>query len=133
TMRLNYPEVRLEQVDCIPGSCFIIRYDIFKEIGYFDDNTFLYCEERILAKKIKNRGYKVGLVINEDFIHNHESPKKLINRLKHYFYLLESRIYYLKKYTNHGKYLLPIILFSVPLGLFEIILICLIEKLSRKN
>lgn len=35
------------------GSCFLIRKSLFKEIGLFDEGTFLYYEENILQKKLE--------------------------------------------------------------------------------
>ena len=43
-------------VENIAGSFFIARHDIFKAIGYFDENTFLFYEEDILGEKIKEKG-----------------------------------------------------------------------------
>jgi GT2 family glycosyltransferase len=97
-------KIPVKIVDCIPGSCFVIRFDIFEKIGFFDENTFLYCEERIIGNKIKKIGYKIGLSLNDYFIHKHESPVNLIFFLRHYVYLIKSRIYYLLNYTQYGKY-----------------------------
>ena len=50
---LNAHEVEIELPS---GSCFMIRKDLFKEIGYFDPNTFLYYEENIIYRKLKALG-----------------------------------------------------------------------------
>lgn len=50
---LNAHEVEIELPS---GSCFMIRKDLFNEIGYFDPNTFLYYEENILYRKLKALG-----------------------------------------------------------------------------
>ena len=58
-------------VDIIPGSCFVMRSTVLKEIGLLDEGTFLYCEERILAKKIKDMGLTNAISIKDTFIHKH--------------------------------------------------------------
>ena len=58
-------------VDTLPGSCFVVRSTVFKEIGLLDEATFLYCEEQILAKKIKDLGLTNAISIKDSFIHNH--------------------------------------------------------------
>ena len=85
--------------------------------GMFDENIFLYCEEVVLGLKMNNAGYKIGLIPNESFIHNHSvSINKTYSSLrKKRELLLNSKIYVLKKYYNiHGialayAYLLKII------------------------
>ena len=52
-----YYNKKLISVDVVSGCFFMIRYNEFKEIGFFDPNTFLYYEENILGKKMKNKGY----------------------------------------------------------------------------
>ena len=46
----------LKVVELISGSCIMCRKDLFEQIGSFDPNTFLYCEENILWEKIKLTG-----------------------------------------------------------------------------
>lgn len=46
---INEPAV---QIELPSGSCMLIRKSLFKEIDYFDPNTFLYYEESILYRKL---------------------------------------------------------------------------------
>ena len=64
----EYEASQLE-VEAIAGSFFVIKKEIFKKIGYFDDNVFLFYEEDILSKKIKELGYKVLSLNDINFIH----------------------------------------------------------------
>lgn len=43
----------------VSGCCFLANSDIANDGKLFDDNTFLYGEERILGLKLKKKGYKV--------------------------------------------------------------------------
>lgn len=43
----------------VSGCCFLVDAEVFKEIGFFDENVFLYSEERILSIKLKSIGKKV--------------------------------------------------------------------------
>lgn len=55
---LEYNEARfknpLTRVDVVPGCFFMIRKDVLELVGNFDEATFLYYEENILATKLKN-------------------------------------------------------------------------------
>lgn len=42
----------------VSGCCFGMRAEDFKNIGYLDENVFLYCEEDILAYKMERLGKK---------------------------------------------------------------------------
>ena len=124
---------KISYVEVLPGSFFIIKKDIFKEVNYFDEKTFLYCEERILAKKLKNKGYKQAIDFDNFFIHDHTTQKRnLFNKIRHYNYLLKSRIYFNKKYNNLcGKLTILLLLIFYPLKIFEIILAHLIKKVKK--
>ena len=69
----------------VQGSCFIVRADVFKEIGLFDDNVFLYSEERILSIKLKNNGYKTCYNPAAKILHKEgQSTKKTGNAFADY-------------------------------------------------
>lgn len=95
---------RLAQVDIIPGCFFLARLDDLKMVGDFDESTFLYFEETILAKKIKNLNKKEMIVIDEYVMHNHQEKdtilldykKKLNDRLCFHY----SKMIYIKKYSQ---------------------------------
>lgn len=85
--------------EMLPGSFFVIRSDVFEEIGMLDENVFLYCEERILGKKLKDAGYKVILRKELFFVHAHAiSTSKAFSVLKREQLMLSSRLYYQKEY-----------------------------------
>ena len=56
-------------VEAVAGSLFML--DAKKMIGntLFDENVFLYCEERILGMKCKNANLKIALLPQCSFIH----------------------------------------------------------------
>lgn len=52
---VNHSELLNQQsvpIELPSGSCMLIRKSLFKEIDYFDPNTFLYYEESILYRKL---------------------------------------------------------------------------------
>lgn len=55
----------------VPSGCFfIVDTALFKQIGYFDTNTFLYNEEVIIGYKFNQLGYK--FLLSVDHIVQHE-------------------------------------------------------------
>ena len=41
--------------NCLNGCCILIRMGFIKDIGFFDENTFLYGEEPILGAQVEER------------------------------------------------------------------------------
>lgn len=104
----EYNSHELEQdfleVHAIAGSFFLVKHNILKEINYFDENTFLFFEEDILAKKLEQKGYETISLNNLKFIH-HESVTigKLYNKIRKIELINKSKKYYHKTYHNIGK------------------------------
>lgn len=91
----NYLNKKVAYVDCVAGSFFIIKHDIFKKMGYFDENTFLYYEEDILGTKLVHNGYK-NVVLNTCNFKHYESVTvdKNMSYLNKYKNLQKSKRYY---------------------------------------
>lgn len=109
-------------VDVVPGSLFMIKSKVFENIGMLDEDTFLYCEEMILTKRLKKHNYK-NIIMNDDFyIHEHSiSIDKSFNSLaKKYKLLINSMEVYNKKYIKVNT--LQKIIFKIASKL------CIIEK-----
>lgn len=58
-------------VDKVQGCFFIMKKNIFSEIGFFDEGTFLYYEEDIIAEKIRQKNMRMGVLLTECIKHNH--------------------------------------------------------------
>lgn len=61
-------------VDTIPGSFLFSSFEVFRKIGYFYPNTFLYAEERFIAFNIKEIGLQSYILQDQTYIHAHNSP-----------------------------------------------------------
>lgn len=126
-------------VDLVPGSCFVIRSTVLEKIGLLDEGTFLYCEERILARKIKDLGLTNAISLNDTFIHNHTLEQNLNKRnlkqaLQHYYWLSASRLYYNRHYRNLGKMLyiyLPLLILPISLGFAEVALLHFLYRMQQ--
>ncbi len=53
----------------ISGCCMFFNMKIMKEIGFFDEEFFLYCEDNELCKRILNKGLRLGIVKDTKAIH----------------------------------------------------------------
>ncbi|HIP14769.1 MAG TPA: glycosyltransferase family 2 protein [Sulfurimonas autotrophica] len=95
-------EVIRKQCDWVSGACMIMQKKVFNEVGGFDENFFLYCEDEDLCRQISERGYPIiidtgcTIVHNEGFIKSRQS-RELTFAAKHRY---KSSIYYLEKYDG---------------------------------
>ena len=88
-------------VDCLPGSFFMGRKEIFKSINYFDEGTFLYDEETIIGEKVKALRLKNYLIPDLTYAHNASKTIDQFNsQIQKYKFLLESKIYYWTEYKK---------------------------------
>ncbi len=90
------------EVGVVEGSLFGISKEAYLQINGLDEGTFLYCEENILASRLRDKGYKVGVLSKEYYDHFHSVSIKKHYKSKagafHNFY--DSFKYYNKKYLK---------------------------------
>lgn len=82
----------------------LVNAVVFNEIGMFDENTFLYYEEPILAEKMLQIGKRMYFDSDVEIVHyeggsTKRNPKK--EKIE-----MESRIYYMSKYKHVNKIVL---------------------------
>lgn len=88
------------------GAFFIIRANEFRKLGYFDPNTFLYCEEHILGYKLREAGKK--LLFMPEYKVRHEHGKSTAHNKysfnKHAYKMgVNSCLYYAENYLGINK------------------------------
>lgn len=92
-------------VDVLPGSFFMIPATSFKQVDFFDEQTFLFCEERILSHKLLHQGYHNYLLTNCSYIHNHSTTiKSNISKINTYKHFLASKKIYHRDYLNNSSF-----------------------------
>ncbi len=109
------------EVDAIAGSFFCICCEAYKKCRGFDENTFLYYEETILAKRLKDRGYKNYLLtkVNYEHYHSVSIDKEFNSKMKRLDLAYKSRRYYMEKYLRTGKIGLLISDITYSIGRFD--------------
>lgn len=89
----------IQEVAIIPGAFLFIKYDVFEQIGFFDERTFLFCEERFLARKVKDSGFSNYLVLDLSYLHEHSKTiSSEASEKKQRELIQDGRIEYAKKY-----------------------------------
>ena len=95
----------LTPVKSFIGCCFACNLEQMRQIGFMDENTFLFYEEAILSTKIKKTTLKIMYQPEATVFHDQGATTASLN-LKVIGIEMDSRIYYLKNYLNTNKYIL---------------------------
>ena len=91
----------INRVDVVSGCFFVSKLKALKDINYFDEKIFLYYEENVICKKLKDKGYNVLLDNSVEIKHNHSiSIDKSHSSLSKFKILKESQMYYLNNYVK---------------------------------
>ena len=83
----------------ISGCCLMLRMSFIKEIGFFDEKVFLYCEEAILSRQVEIAGKKMYYLATAQAVHRHVKSDKgdPVKRFKAWG---KSRCYFIDKYSQ---------------------------------
>lgn len=118
-----------QYVDVVRGSYMMFRSEALSAVDFFDEGTFLYYEEDIVSFRLRKAGYKVGMLTDHFYIHNHIysgnqnssfAKKNMDNSLK----------YFLVKYYGIGEVKKKLLNLCTTLGNFELFFI---NKLDRRK
>ncbi len=95
-------ENEISEVDVLSGAFMFIRRDILQEVGYLDEDFFMYGEDIDFSYRIKKSGYKVIYFPKTKIVHfKGESTKKSSLKYHNTFYKAMS-IFAKKHYGNKG-------------------------------
>ncbi len=122
------------EVECLPGAFFMITSDAIKDVGGMDEETFLYCEEQILAFNVKKTGYKNYILPNIKYLHKQSTTiKKSIPQLSKRFRIAyDSNRVYCRKCLNMNRFELFLFDISYFLGTKGFLAILRVRNLFLK-
>lgn len=89
------------EVDCISGSCMMIKRSVLDKVSLFDESFFMYAEDVDLCYRIKKAGYKIWYLADAEIIHyqgrsSHQAPFAMS---------LAARESMMKYFSKHHGYL----------------------------
>lgn len=58
-----------QEVDFVSGACFMIRRDVYEQVGGFDPGFFLYSEETDWQRRIRDAGWKIAFTPDTEVTH----------------------------------------------------------------
>ncbi|WP_433773045.1 glycosyltransferase family 2 protein [Bacillus wiedmannii] len=103
--KFNIKRIKRESVfesEIVSGAFFLLNPKAVENIGAFDPYTFLYGEERILAKKYYQNGYK-GFITHDVYVEHENAATTKKYPLISYVNDLKGEYYYFVKYKSINK------------------------------
>lgn len=86
------------------GACMVIRRNVFEEIGGFDKNIFMYCEDVELSWNTRKHGYKIKYLYNVPITHySYTEPNEF--KFTQFVYAFISNWYIRAKYGSIKNFL----------------------------
>jgi len=96
--------IKLIETDTVKGFAMFLNLSEFKNIGFFDDNFFIYLEEIDLCKRVKEQNKKIFLDSTIKITHqggsSHDEEYNFEMELSRNWHWMWSRFYYTKKYKG---------------------------------
>ena len=83
----------------VSGCCFMIRMSFLKDINFFDEKVFLYCEEAILSRQVEMNSKKMYYLATAQAVHRHVKNEKG-NPVKRFKIWGKSRCYFIDRYSK---------------------------------
>ena len=74
--------------DCISGACLFVNARLFIELNGYDEKMFLFGEESVLGKKIKDSAHFSGIVTTYTYEHSHSKTINSIYSLRKKMHLM---------------------------------------------
>ncbi len=125
----------LTEVEAVKGFAMFLNLEQFKDVGFFDDNFFIYLEEIDLCKRLRKKNKKIfvdpNILINHQGGSSHENKYDSEMELSRNWHWMWSSFYFLKK---HKGFLYALFMVSDKLisGLIKYIFYSLTLKNSKK-
>lgn len=92
-------------VDVINGCFFLTKSDVLKQVNFMDEKLFLYYEDCVLCKKIRDIG-KINIIVNNVKIKHFRSVSvnKIYKALDRLIFFYESQLYYHTTYNDTNAF-----------------------------
>jgi len=101
----DWPHNDFREVDQPPGCCLMVRGDVIKKAGLFDESMFLFFSDVDWCLRVKKAGFKIFFTPEANVIHYHGVATKKISDPGLIWH--KDRFYYYRK--HHGLFSVAVI------------------------
>jgi len=95
----------LHDADYLDGGTMLIRADVLRQVGGFDERFFMYAEDSDLCRRIQQAGYRTVAVRDASVWHYHRENRGDFPPPYQIFYETRNRFYFVRKHAGPGAWL----------------------------
>ena len=129
----DWPLDHAREVDVLMGACILIRRKVFDQVGFLDEEFFIYSEEVDFCTRIRNYGWRLAWYPTTKVVHfGGQSTQQISQEM--FLQLYQGKIQYFRKHhTGFVVWLYKIVLFVATLARLALTPIAYFEKSSKKG
>lgn len=90
---------KVMETDYASGACMMVKSEVFKKVGLFDKDYFLYWEDVDLCQRARRAGFKILYTPNALLWHKNAGSSRVGGPL-HDYYLTRNRLLFGRKFAN---------------------------------
>lgn len=124
------PEDEICEVDSVMGAFLLIRIRAIKQIGFLDEDFFMYGEDLDWSYRVKSAGFKVMYVPVTTVVHDKGSSSRKLPRKALYEFHRAMQLFYDKHYRGKYNFLLN---WLVRCGIWTRFLVLLVVNSFRRE
>ena len=95
-------DVKVINVDVIPGACMLLRRRVFQDVGLYSEDYFMYAEDLDLNYKLKRAGFR-NYYVGETAIIHHGGGSSSRQKVSHWATIMKYRAMLLLFRKNRGR------------------------------
>jgi len=100
----SVPGYPLHEVDYVSGTVFLVRRELFQEIGLLDEQFFFSGEIADLCKRARDRGRRICVDLEVDAYHYTSETSRPLREILYTYYSLRNRFLYVRKHYSSAKF-----------------------------
>jgi GT2 family glycosyltransferase len=90
----------VHDADYLDGGSMLVRADVFRQVGRFDERLFMYAEDCDLSLRIRRAGYRTVAVRDALAWHEHAEGRGHLPPRHEVFYRTRNRFFLVRKYAS---------------------------------
>ena len=95
-----------QDVDWLSGCCMLVRSEVYRQVGGFDPQFFLYFEETDWAYRIRKSGWRVVYTPEPKVVHIGGASTRMSNKWKHGMLNRSEDLLVKKHFGNLGRFMI---------------------------
>lgn len=115
----------------VSGACLFTRTDIWRQLGGFDEQFFMYCEDVDYCRRVRQLGFRIVFSPHSEVTHYEGAGKAWIGELALLRTVRSYLIYVNKHFGRHSRFFVGVLLSAV--FLLRSLVYCIMRFFSPRN